>query len=66
MVAAEGGRAERRQVGGHHREQRLNGVAAGDGTGEAELGQQDDDLEDQDHDHDAAAGVRITEAASPV
>ena len=52
-----GGRAERRQVGGHHREQRLNGVAAGDDTGEAELGQQDDDLEDQDHDHDAQQGA---------
>ena len=49
--------AQGRQVSGHHREQRLDGVAASHRAGDTELGQQDDDLEDQDHDHDTQQGT---------
>ena len=53
----DGGRGRRgtqsRQVGRHHRQEGLEGVATRDEAGEAELGQQDDDLEDQNHDDHA-------------
>ena len=53
MVAADEEVPESRQVGRHHREEGLEGVTTRNDAREAELGQQDDDLEDQDDDHDA-------------
>ena len=47
------GGAQSRQVGRHHREEGLEGVATRNEGREAELGEKDDDLEDQNHDDHA-------------